>query len=211
MNHLVLVLFALTMLYASVTLRLEAHVRLLAVQGFLLFLTVALETASFATFTFLFLALETLVFKTVLIPWILLRTMRKLVLRREDEPYLMNFHTLLFTILIFVFSFALAFAAKPLAAELKSLHFAVSVATILGGLFIIMRRKKIVTHILGFIFMENGIFLLSLAAAQEMPLIVNLGVLLDIFIAIFLLLIALRHIHAEFDEIHIDELRNLTD
>jgi hydrogenase-4 component E len=59
--------------------------------------------------------------------------------------------------------------------------------------------------------LENGIFLLSLSIAREMPLVVNMGVLLDIFIGIFLLVIVLKRIHSTFEEIHIDQLTDLTD
>lgn len=211
MINLLLVLFAATLLFVSVTSRLEAYIKVLFLQGLIVFIMVTLESPVLNSFNFLFLALETLGFKTIIIPLILVRVIRKLDIRREVEPYTLHFHSLAIATLLLIFGFVIAFVSIKPGQALKPLHFAVSIATILIGLFIIMSRKKIITHILGFIIIENGIFMLSLSIAGEMPFIVNLGVLLDIFIGIFLLVVVLNRIHSTFDEAHIDELTNLTD
>jgi hydrogenase-4 component E len=155
--------------------------------------------------------LETLGFKTIIIPLILVKVVRRLGIRREVEPYTMNFHSLLIAAVILVFGFVTAYMAIEPAQTIKPLHLGVSISTIMIGLYVIMSRKKIITHILGFIILENGIFMLSLSIAGEMPFIVNLGVLLDIFIGIFLLVMVLNRIHETFDEVHIDKLTRLTD
>ena len=59
--------------------------------------------------------------------------------------------------------------------------------------------------------MENGIFLLSLSVAKEMPMIVNLGVLLDVFIAVFILGLLVKHINTKFDDLEIAHLSDLRD
>jgi hydrogenase-4 component E len=65
----------------------------------------------------------------------------------------------------------------------------------LAAMFIIVNRKKVITHVLGYMIFENGIFLLSLSMAGEMPIIVDLGVMLDLFVGIFLLGIFVNAIH----------------
>jgi hydrogenase-4 component E len=211
MIHFLVVLFAVSLLYISISSRMEAYVKVLFMQGLIIFLVVTLEAAVLNSINYIFLMVETLGFKTIIIPLILFKAIRKMDVRREVEPYMMTFHSLVITTLIMIFSFVLAFLSVKYSGEIKPLYFGVSISTILIGLYIIMSRKKIITHIVGFIVLENGIFLLSLSIAGEMPLVVNMGVLLDIFIGIFLLVIMLKRIHSTFEEIHIDQLTDLTD
>lgn len=211
MIQFLVVLFAVTLLYVSITGRIETYIKLLFLQGLFIFLVVTIESPVLNSFNYIFLMVETLGFKTIIIPLILVKAVRKMGVRREVEPYILNFNSLLITTLIIICSFILAFMSLKYAPQIKPVHFAVSISAVLTGLFIIMSRKKIITHIVGFIIMENGIFLLSLSIAGEMPLVVNLGVLLDIFIGIFLLVMVLKRIHSTFDEIHIDNLTHLTD
>lgn len=211
MIHFLVVLFAVSLLYISISGRMEAYVKVLFMQGLIIFLVVTLEAAVLNSINYIFLMVETLGFKTIIIPLILFKAIRKMDVRREVEPYMMNFHSLVITTMIMIFSFVLAFLSVKYSGEIKPLYFGVSISTILIGLYTIMSRKKIITHIVGFIVLENGIFLLSLSIAREMPLVVNLGVLLDIFIGIFLLVIVLKRIHSTFEEIHIDQLTDLTD
>lgn len=211
MIHFLVVLFAVSLLYISISGRMEAYVKVLFMQGLIIFLVVTLEAAVLNSINYIFLMVETLGFKTIIIPLILFKAIRKMDVRREVEPYMMSFHSLVITTMIMIFSFVLAFLSVKYSGEIKPLYFGVSISTILIGLYIIMSRKKIITHIVGFIVLENGIFLLSLSIAREMPLVVNMGVLLDIFIGIFLLVIVLKRIHSAFEEIHIDQLTDLTD
>ena len=67
------------------------------------------------------------------------------------------------------------------------------------------------SNVINFITMENGIFLLSLAVAKEMPVIVNLGVLLDIFIAVFILGMLVKEINTEFEDLEVSQLSDLKD
>lgn len=211
MIHFLVVLFAVSLLYISISSRMEAYVKVLFMQGLIIFLVVTLEAAVLNSINYIFLMVETLGFKTIIIPLILFKAIRKMDVRREVEPYMMSFHSLVITTMIMIFSFVLAFLSVKYSGEIRPLYFGVSISTILIGLYIIMSRKKIITHIVGFIVLENGIFLLSLSIAREMPLVVNMGVLLDIFIGIFLLVIVLKRIHSTFEEIHIDRLTDLTD
>ncbi|MGE5341741.1 MAG: NADH-quinone oxidoreductase subunit K [Candidatus Omnitrophota bacterium] len=211
MIHFLIVLFAVSLLYIAITNRLEAYVKALFMQGLIIFLAVALEAPVLNSINFIFLMIETLGFKTIIIPLMLFKAIREMNVRREVEPYTMNFHSLGILTVMMAFAFVLAFLSRKYSPEIRPLHFGVSISTILTGLYVIMSRKKIITHILGFIVLENGIFLLSFSISREMPLMVNLGVLLDIFIGVFLLVVVLKRIHSTFDEIHIDTLTRLTD
>jgi hydrogenase-4 component E len=203
------VILGATMLYVYATSRIEGYLKILALQGALLFVIVLVDFASRSPFETVFLGAEALGLKAVAIPAILFNLVRKNEVRREIEPSLPQFFSLILASLIFVFGFVIAFWARQLAVGLETLAFGISISIIVSGLLLVMSRKKIVTHIIGYIFMENGIFLLSLSVAGEMPFIVNLGVLLDVFVAVYLFVVFSNRIQRAYDEDHIDALQNL--
>ena len=77
------------------------------------------------------------------------------------------------------------------------------------GMFLIVSRKKALTQVIGYLTLENGIYLFGLALAREEPLLVEMGVLLDVFVAVFVMGIAIFHISREFDHIDVDRLSRL--
>ena len=91
------------------------------------------------------------------------------------------------------------------------MFFAVSVATIIISLWLITIKHKIISNVIEFITMENGIFLLSLSVAKEMPMLVNLGVLLDVFIAVYILGLFVNEINKEFKDLEVSNLSDLKD
>jgi len=209
--NFLIVLFGVTMLYVAATSRIEAYVRMLVAQGLVLFLLVVADWQNFHLLNLLFLAVETLGFKAIIIPWFLRRVVRRNGVFRELEPYIPNFFSVVIASLIFAFGFVLAYGSLDFAQDIKPLYFGVSVSTMLTGLLVITTRKMLVTHVAGYMMLENGIFLLSLSMAREMPLLVNLGVLLDIFLGIFLLGLFATKIKSTFDESKIDALTHLRD
>ena len=82
-------------------------------------------------------------------------------------------------------------------------------ATLLIGLFVIVSRRKALTQVLGYIVVENGIYVVGVALVGGVPLLVELGVLMDIFVAVFIMSIAAYHISREFDDIDVDQLDKL--
>lgn len=211
MINLSIILFGVTLLYISATSRLEAYIKMLAMQGFLLSLIVILNFGHIDTWHFLFIIIETIGVKTIIIPWFLIKVIRGNEISREAEPYLTNLYSLLISSLIFAFGFFLAFWAMKNAPNLKPLHFGVSISTIITALLIIVTRKKLITHTMGYIILENGIFLLSLSVAGEMPIIVSTGSLLDVLIGILILGIFITKIKSTFDDLDIDKLTYLKD
>jgi hydrogenase-4 component E len=199
------------MLYVFAVSRIEAYVKTLALQGFLLFLLVIIDIQEINWFNIAFLSLETLVIKAIVIPYFLFTVIRKNEIAREVEPYIAQFYSLMFASAIFIFGFVAAFWAAKTNAGIKPLYFGVSIMLIVSSLFLIINRKTIITHILCYMMLENGIFLLSLSVANELPLLVNLGVLLDLFVGIYLFVIFFNKIQEMYDGSHIDELTELKD
>jgi len=211
MTDILIILMGTSMLYVFSVSRVEAYVKTLSLQGFLLFLLVVVDIKEINWLNIAFLSLETLVIKAFVIPYFLLRVIRRNEIGREVEPYITQFYSLLIACLIFIFGFIAAFWAAKTNPGIKPLYFGVSIALIISSLFLIVNRKKIITHILCYMMLENGIFLLSLSVANEMPMLVNVGVLLDLFVGIYLFVIFFNKIQEMFDGSHIDVLTELKD
>jgi len=201
MVNMLIVLFGLTMLYMAATSRIKAHIKMLSIQGLILFLILFLDEDKTNLINLIFLSIETLLVKTILIPLFLTRILNKNEVFRDNEPA---------SIMLFA-GFMISNLHGQGFENVTALYFGVSISTILISLFLITTRKKILTHVIGYIMMENGIFLLSLSVAKEMPVIVSMGVLLDIFIAVFILGFLINKINTAFDELNICELCNLKD
>ena len=167
MTDILIILLGTTMLYVFAVSRIEAYVKTLALQGFLLFLLVIIDIQEINWFNIAFLSIETLVIKAVVIPYFLLSVIRKNEIAREVEPYITQFYSLMFASAIFIFGFVAAFWAAKTNAGIKPLYFGVSIMLIVSSLFLIINRKTIITHILCYMMLENGIFLLSLSVASS--------------------------------------------
>jgi hydrogenase-4 component E len=211
MSDVLIILLGTSILYVFAASRIEAYVKTLALQGLLLFLLVIIDIKEINWLNIAFLCFETLFIKAIVIPVFLLNVIRKNEIGREVEPYISQFYSLLIASAIFIFGFIAAFWAAKIQADVKPLYFGVSIVLLISSLFLIVNRKRIITHILCYMMLENGIFLLSLSVANEMPMLVNLGVLLDLFVGIYLFVIFFNKIQEMYDGNHIDILTELKD
>ena len=94
---------------------------------------------------------------------------------------------------------------------ISSLIVPVALCTSLIGLFVIISRKKAITQVLGYLVLENGIYAFGVGVVPHSPLLVELGVLLDVFVAVFVMGITIFHINRQFDHIDTDRLVLLKD
>ncbi|PKN76179.1 MAG: hypothetical protein CVU49_02085 [Candidatus Cloacimonetes bacterium HGW-Cloacimonetes-2] len=211
MADILLILFGISLLFASITNMLSGIVRILVWQGLILFALTVLKTNELNLWEFVFVALETIVFKAILIPWFISDTIKKNKTKREVEPSVSNFFSLGSMTIIFAFSFFIALWSGKGSHSIYPLHFGIAFAAILKGLFIIIANKKLITHLMGYLIMENGIFMLSLAIGSEMPMVVSLGVSLDILLSILIAVLFIKRISNTFDDAHSDELSTLRD
>ncbi|RJP40526.1 MAG: hydrogenase [Phycisphaerales bacterium] len=201
----VLVLVILLNLGMLAVSRLATGVRLFALQSLLLALLPLAEGAS-ETGTpgvhAILIAGGTLGLKVVLIPSVLLRIIRTGEIHREVEPFLGFAASVFAGALLVIGSFALA-ARLPLPTPpLSKLIVPVALSTLLLGLLTLVSRLKAITQVLGFLVLENGVFIMGLLLLKQTPLLVELGILLDLFVGVFLMAIVVYHIRREFD--HMD-------
>jgi hydrogenase-4 component E len=209
MTNVLLIIFIITLLYVSIANRIITYVRVLAAQGFILFGVTFLQLQSIQTWNLVLILLETVVFKTVAVPMFLSYLIKRNRITRESEPYLPHFISLFITTGIIVVTVLLANTIHD--AYLDKIFFIVSLSTLFTGLYFIASRKKIITHVMGYLMIENGVFVLSLAVGNEMPNLVNLGIMLDVFASVLILGIFLNKIGDVFKAADVDQLSNLKD
>jgi len=206
-----IILFGLTMLYLSTTSRLKAHVNTLIVQGLLLFLICATDFSNHPWYTIAFLTIETLLVKAILIPIFLNKVLRKTHSNRDTDANVAHFYCLLISSVILFGGFMLSVIEIPSLSMINPICFGIALATIIISLWLITIKHKILSNVIEFITMENGIFLLSLSVAKEMPILVNIGVLLDVFIAIYILGLFVSQINKELGDMEVAHLSDLKD
>jgi len=206
-----IILFGLTMLYLAATSRIIAHIRLLIVQGVLLFLICCCGYQHIDLLNFGFLAVETLIFKGVVIPWFLYRVLKNTHSNRDVAANIPHFYSLVISSIILLVAILASNYYISSMKLISPMFFGVSAATIIISLWLITIKHKIISNVIEFITMENGIFLLSLSVAKEMPILVNMGVLLDVFIAVYILGLFVNEINKEFNDLEVSHLSDLKD
>lgn len=204
-----IIIFLSTLFYLAIANRMRNYVKILFYQGVLLFLIAAFHLKEFSIFNLVVILLETIVFKAMAVPYCIERIIRHNNITRETEPYLPNFVSLLITAGIVVGSILLSGSIDDII--LDKFFFIGAISAIFTGLYLIVSRRKILTHVVGYCVIENGVFILSLAVGNEMPAMVNLGVMLDIFASVFILGIFANKIGDVFHDVDIDALTELKD
>jgi hydrogenase-4 component E len=209
MTNVLLIIFIISLFYVSIANRLITYVRVLALQGFILFGVTFMQLNDIETWNLVLIMLETIVFKAIAVPLFLGYLIKRNKITRVAEPYLSNFMSLIIVTAIVVITVVLANSIQdPL---LNKIFFIVSLSTLFTGLYFIASRKKIITHVMGYLMIENGVFVLSLAAGNEMPNLVNLGIMLDVFASVMILGIFFNKIGDVFKDADVDQLTDMKD
>ncbi len=209
MTNVLLIIFMISLLYLSIAHQLLTYIKILAFQGVLLFGIAFIELNQINALNLAFVLLETIAFKALVIPFFLNYVINKNRITRDAEPFLPNFISLIIITSIIIGMFVLSNAIAD--SKISKIYFVVALSTLFTGLYIIVTRKKIITHVMGYLIIENGVFILSLAVGNEMPMLVNLGILLDIFASVFLLGIFINRIGDVLKDVDVDQLRHLRD
>lgn len=205
----VLVLLVLTNLRILGTSRMTSCIRTVGAQGLLLGL-LPLLSQGHGTWALAVAAVAAGV-KGVLFPWLLLRALREARIRREVEPYV-GFHaSFLFGLASLAVGMALSARLPQPAGHAHPWLMPVAFATMLVGLFVLVARRKALTQALGYLVFENGIYAFGLAVSPEAPLVIELGILLDLLAAVFVMGITIFHINRTFDDIDTARLSSLHD
>lgn len=202
------VLIGLTVLGTS---RIPGAIRLVAAQGAVVAIVLFVSRIGSITLHLVAIVVLMIALKGWVMPWLLFRSIRSANVQREVDPYV-GYTT---SIVLGTISVGVAFglgSVLPLPVEgVSTLVVPVSLATLFTGFMLLVTRKKAVTQVLGYLVMENGILVFSIALGAELPTLVEMGILLDIFVAVFVMGITIYQISREFDNIDSDNLRQLND
>ena len=147
----------------------------------------------------------------VLAPWMLRRAVREAQVEEAVDPYLGYVVSLALGLVMFVFSYWLftKVPAMSFAHLARLLPFAMT--NVLCGLFLITFRRRAITQVIGYLVVANGVTLFGIGLASEQPLLVEMGILVDAFLAVLVMGIAIYHINQEFDSIDVSRLDALRD
>jgi hydrogenase-4 component E len=191
------------------TSRLSTCIRAIGLQGLLLaLLPLALHPGW--SLHIAGLAFGTAVVKAVVLPWFLSWAIREANARREVEP-LVGFVT---SVLLGAVAVAVSFVVAPqlpLPDREGTLLVAVALSNVLTGLIVLTSRLKAVAQVVGYLMLENGIFVFGLTQTDRVPFLLELGVLLDVFVGVFIMGIVVFHINREFDSLSSARLEELKD
>lgn len=201
MTLLLIIVFAISLIYLSVTERFRIYAGLVGFQGLLLFGLSFLQLDRITLGTVLFVAIETLVFKVIVVPYLLFTVIRRTGVARVHEKSLPSFYSLLLVTLGLILSILVSFSMN--ATQYNLMFFIVSLFAVYTGLFLIISHRKIFSHLVGFLVIENAVLLLSLAIGSEIPMLINLGILLDIFVSVLILGIFVMRLRQQTDELTI--------
>jgi hydrogenase-4 component E len=206
LSNLLVILLVLTNFLLLGSSRLALCIRMVAYQALFLGLFPLLAQWGVLTWEVVLIAAVSTLLKAVVMPGLLRRSMRVAGILREVEPLVGFSLSLVIGVALLGASVYLG-SRLTLPVRLSSPFFVpVSLFTLLTGLFMVVSRKKALTQVIGYLAMENGIYAFGLAFAVHAPLLVELGTLLDIFAAVFVMGIAIYHIRREFDHLDTDRL-----
>ena len=191
------------------TTRLTTCIRAVAVQGGLLGLLPLVLHPQWSVHT-LGLSVGTILVKAIVLPWFLIWAIREAAVRREVEPRVGYVASLVLGILAVAVAGAVA-ARLPVPGEHPVLLVTTSLACVIMGLQVLATRAKALIQVVGYLMLENGIYVFGLTSLDRVPFLVEVGVLLDVFVGVFIMGIVVFHINREFDSLDSARLTELKD
>jgi hydrogenase-4 component E len=151
----------------------------------------------------------TLLLKVALLPWLLHRLVRKLDVRWDVEGLLNIPTTMLLGIVLVVFAFNLAAPIEQLASTITRSTLGIAMASVMLAFLMMITRRKAIPQVIGFLAMENGLFFAATSATYGMPMVVELGIALDVLVAMLILGVFFFQIREQFDSLDLKHLEKL--
>ena len=151
----------------------------------------------------------TLVLKVFLLPWILHRLIRKLDVKWDFERLINVPTTMLIGIVLVVFSFNLAAPISQPASTVTRATLGIAMASVMLSFLMMITRRKALPQVIGFLAMENGLFFAATSATYGMPMVVELGVALDVLVGMMIVGVFFFQIREQFDSLDLKHLEKL--
>jgi hydrogenase-4 component E len=206
-------LFAALLLLVSFAMlsqrRVLSLINLFALQGLILSVSTLIVAYSSQQHHLYYSAALTLVLKVIILPWILHRLIRKLNVKWDVETLFNIPTTMLVGIALVVFAFNLAAPISEMAGTITKSTLGIAMACVLLSFLMMITRSKAVPQVIGFLAMENGLFFAATSATYGMPMVVELGIALDVLIGMVILGIFFFQIRETFDSLDLKHMEKL--
>ncbi len=200
-----IILYVITLIYISIVERFRNYASIIACQGWLLLGIALLRLHTLDWLELSFVILETLIFKAIVVPSILMRVIRRTKINRIRTSGTSQFNSLMLSFTALVVSAITTYYVAD--SSVHMIFFGVALYALLSGLILIVMRSRIFSHMVGFLVIENGVFLFSMAIGVEMPMLINAAIMLDILMSVLMLGLFMTKVD---DQIHTDDSDSLT-
>jgi hydrogenase-4 component E len=204
------VLLILSCLWLLASSRLHVAIRVVAIQGVLLGVLPIVRLGDIGLGVGL-LGLTTILSKSILLPWLMNTCLRLSGLRRESEPFIGFGSSLLCGTALLALAVWITDRLQLTQAQAPLVLLTSSFFAMLVGLFLMVTRRKAITQSLAYLVMENGVYGVGVSLSLDFPFIVELGILLDVFVGVFLMGNLLFHLDREFEHLDADRMTELSD
>lgn len=204
-----IIAYTVTLLYACVIERFRLYALVMGLQGWLLLAIAYMQLEAAPVGEIIFVITETLVFKGLLVPYLMLRIIKKLKVNRVHKSSLSPMPTLIIALGMLGASAYLTMILTT--SHINPLFLGTALFAMFVGLLLITVHRRIFTHMVGFLIIENAVFFFSLAVGAHMPMLVNIGVLLDILMGVLILGMFITRLNTSTAMLDSDELTKLRD
>ena len=191
------------------TRRTQQLITLLAWQGAILFMSTVLVAYGAGLTELYFSAALTLALKVITLPLVLNFILRRLGAQTDNEKLAHIPVIMLVGLVLVIFAFGLAQPISMLATTILRNTIGIALAVILLSFLMMITRGKAVAQVIGFLAMENGLFFAATSATYGMPMVIELGIALDLLVAIIILGIFFFQIREQFDSLDLHHLESL--
>jgi len=191
--------------------RLLRLIHLFALQGAVLTLNTLVVAATLAQSHLYFSVVLNLVLKVIVLPMILIRLVDRLDLRADAESVGNLPLIMLVAVVLVILSFNVALPISELAGTITRGTLGIAMASVLIAFLMMITRRKAVAQVIGFLAMENGLFFAATSATYGMPMVVELGIALDVLVGTFIFGIFFFQIRETFDSLDTRNLESLKD
>jgi len=204
----VLVIILVLNLFAFGTSRIRAVIRTISLQGILLGM-IPLLVHKHLTIPVVMMIIVAIVIKGSVIPAIMMRALRDAQIKREIEPMIGFLPSIILGAMATAFALLIAGQLPLDSQHYGTLLVPTSIATVIVGFIFLVTRYKAISQVIGYLILENGIFIFSMLLIEAMPVIIELGVMLDLFVGIFVTCIIINHINQAFSSMATRKLVSL--
>ena len=199
-----IILYVITLINLAIVERFRKYASIITIQGWLLLGIALLRLHSLDWLELSFIVLETLIFKAIIVPHILMSVIKKTKITRVKTSGTSQFNALILSFIALIVSAITTYLVAD--SSVHMLFFGVALFALLSGLILIVLRSRIFTHMVGFLIIENGVFLFSMAIGVEMPMLINAAIMLDILMSVLMLSMFMTKVD---DKIHTDDSDSL--